>query len=420
MRYFKNEPTKLTLGNHQFTPTKDSFFKSTNKQYKVERAQAHSYVPAVSGGATKNTSSRYIGNETHKHSYVPSIASTKGNEKSTRSWPAPQGAKNVEADAKSAKPTWPPPRSEDVLLPPRTVAKKQTPQMSVEDKAKRDAAARKLQAFVRGTLCRARVSDMLLDLIEGLLSEKEQKEKNAEERQRQLQEQKLQDIDDEYEEVEVCEDAPNSQQDIFDALDFEEEKSSRNEARSILREVPGQQPSKAGNQTKGRSVGFVQAKDQVLEIERAEEYARLPLWWMETCPHGLLPDDEADERFAVTPSSQWNDNEMEEEEVKIAESYVAKEANDNGKEGVLTEEEEIVEEVFVDYEPEEVPEPQPSEDSPEHPTESPVLTKVKAPTRTAAVIPSTQQDHDTDDEPDPSSMSLKDRMNAFNKGQKAP
>jgi hypothetical protein len=440
MRYFKNEPTKLTLGSHQYTPTKDSFFKTRNNEsYRVERPHTHNYIPPTpSGHHEKNTSSRYLSKDQHRHSYVPNVVSNKTIEKRTKSWPPPPTqTKNLEPDAKSAKPTWPPPRSAETL-PQAPLAKTQPPEETAQDKEKREAAARKLQAFVRGTMCRARVSDMLLGLIEGLLSEKERKQKEAQERQRQQEEQKLQDVndDDEYEDVvEVFEDS-NSQQDIFAALDVEEEKSSRNAARSILKEVPNRQPSKASTESKGRSVGFVEAENQVLEIERAMEYARLPLWWMESCPHGILPEDEADERFAVVPPNQWNNNEtMEKVDVEVAERYVSKEADDNKDEEAMSEaeivEEEIVEETSVNEEPED--EPQPSQASEEEPwsshnyklaltlsAASPVASEPNVTAPSPNFTSSTQQNHAVDDEPDPSSMSLKDRMNAFTKGPKAP
>ncbi|KAG7353837.1 hypothetical protein IV203_003192 [Nitzschia inconspicua] len=512
MRYFKNEPTKLTLGTHHYTPTKDTFFKSSNKEpYDV--SHKHNYVPPTPSSTTTSTNSaRYLDDAAQrKHNYIPPVGSNNKNKNSNESnsarpFPVNSSVKNSTSNSKfqtsprqvGGFPARNKPVKESIIEKEiRLAREKEEAEKAQQEKereeleraekeklekerkekeqryldAKREKeqqveAARKLQAFARGALCRARVSNMLLNLIEELLASKEDREK-------QLQEEKERDYED------VVADAPKSQHSVFAALDsggsidgvFEENETddddedfmSGRKTTSILKSSPNTSDMGEGTSVKeGRSISFVDSKNQILEIERAMEYARLPEWWMEYAPHGTLPDDEIDDRYAVVPPSQRvNEEEAKdgellaavssamkttteptdadesfEEEVVEAEGETAGEHDEVEEEIVEVEEEIVEEEIFEEevVEDEEVeptqetfvketdPEPTPAQETAsvfEQSTAAMDHTTNKSSPTTSPIMHEKPQLDETLSTPDVSEMSLAERMKHFQKGPQA-
>jgi hypothetical protein len=340
MRYFKNEPTKLTLGTHSYTPTKDTFFKSSNREsYGVSRK--HNYIPHTPSSSSTNKSSRYLDNIERKHNYVPTIGNNSHKNKcnhearnitiiknnisfqSSSFVPAESSPKvdnDMEMESALFKDREEQERQEKERLErtrqEETLRQKDQQERENKKRDRQDEAARKLQAFLRGSMCRARVSIMLLQLIEGLLAEKKM-------RQSHLEEEKEREL-----EKEDASETSRSQQYVFAALEaFEDDHqfvlqdesnvnfALEHQTTSILKSPERKTKYLT---TDVRSICFVDSKNQVREIERAMEYAQLPEWWMEYAPHGTLQEDEIDDRFTIVPPSHWVHEEEKEGDVLVA------------------------------------------------------------------------------------------------------
>jgi hypothetical protein len=170
--------------------------------------------------------------------------------------------------------------------------------------------------------------------------------------------------------------------------------------------------SKLPEEGKKRSVTFVEEQNQVKEIERVTKEARLPQWWMDHCPHAILPYDEADDAYAVLPPSEWSDDEEEEKEEE--------------------EEEEEVEEEEAEG-PESVPDhPTPSEkqetsnededqegegESQEWRIDDVMMKRSSSQSyNVSSPAHNVEESSEQQNEPDVAEMSLADRMKAFQKG----
>jgi hypothetical protein len=484
MRYFKNEPTKLTLGTHSYTPTQETFFRSSNREsFGVSRK--HNYIPPTPKANNTTKSSRYVDSIHRKHHYVPSIGNNSYKNKNNhgaRTFPSTgsNNNRNVANQYFSREPNEVPPKVDIDTEIKASLLKERQEQERLEkeqrqekdrcdkeqeerEKQKRfqeEEAALKLQAFVRGALCRTRVSNMLLRLIQGLLAAKER-------RQRQLEEEKER----EREKEEVVE-TPRSQQYVFAALDADGDdqvvsKHERADAFVLERQTTSILRSPKRDTMDGRSIGFVDSKNQVHEIDRAMEYVHLPEWWMAYVPHGTLRDDEIDDRYAVVTPSQWVNEEEKEEEVEISTAFVTtmsavkdppvsddefeivkeegqimedvEEYTEQSNQDIILEKEqvkveEIVEEeesmvdeqvIEEEYEDEagqedEALEPEP-EFAPALAKQSPPLVAPRTPELVSSpMVNEKSTEADTTDTADPSDMSLAERMKHFQKGSQAP
>jgi hypothetical protein len=160
---------------------------------------------------------------------------------STPTWKKPT---TIESPKKPEQPVSPPVVARSPPPPPQPPTPKEKTYTAEEE-----AAVLKLQCFVRGALCRARVSDMILKLIEELMAAEQQEGGVIVEEERSPQQQRsVKEVVEVDEEIIVDE---TDNQGVFAALD-----------------VPGED---------------------------------IPKWWMDSCPHAILLDDDVDEAYAVEP-----------------------------------------------------------------------------------------------------------------------
>ena len=163
-----------------------------------------------------------------------------------------------------------------------------------------------------------------------------------------------------------------------------------------------------------KSVTFVEEKNQVKEIERVMNECRLPQWWMDHCPHAILPDDDVDERYAILPPSEWSSDDEESEA----------EASESAPEPITTSDQP------QSYEEEEEEEVTNKEDPKQQPEEESSSTewriddvRMKRSSSQSYGTQSSQTNNPSEqkknDEPDIAEMSLADRMKAFQKGPQA-
>jgi hypothetical protein len=359
--------TAFGKGNH-YDPTASIAYNTranSSKKSQTDIPRSHNYTPRTSQTAKTWTASTIESDVGRRHSYVPPVSPQKsarnlgkgetkeadavagsnkyvpptGSGKLKNSWTHDGQGSEPREVVKKSNPAPPLP----ALQKPEEVAKIQEPveeEMSEEDKEKQRVAALKIQSFVRGAMCRARVSDMLLALIEGLLAEKDQKkpqhqvpeneekkDDKEEETKFELEAQQEHKEEEEVIEEEVVEgtgametaedegfaDPENEDQGVFEALSVEPdveqvpETADKSAAAGDGGDIVDSHKTKDMKEKK--VVSFVDAENQIKEIERAWEYGRLPKWWMDHVLHKTLPDDEADEAYAVTGQSDLNSDE---------------------------------------------------------------------------------------------------------------